>query len=292
MASYLRRLHPFGPFAVAAIALWIAAAMWSRHPTPVPLMLACGLSLPFAMGLLVRDVPRYVLALGLFGGIGALVAALVPGDLTIDYIWVYVFLVAASLVTTTIGWLIGMRSRREHPDSGVRDGIAIAIFLMCLLPVPVGLIERHRTVRESPGGTIDLDLDRGAVGSVALGSPQEAITTAFGTPQGRVSRRSPAFLPYDDVTFQVREGAVTEITVYEPPVQTADGLGLGDSISLFENEYPWLECSESMGGSDATDPYPTCRGLSPGGARVFIDGEYGKAGLPVELISIEPGPAQ
>lgn len=148
---------------------------------------------------------------------------------------------------------------------------------------------------------LTIDLHRGTVGGVGLGSSQRAIERRFGRPVAdargnsglptkapsidregwptlvgqppkRVSYRSliAGTMRYERMVFDTgpRIGAYY-VGIADPRMRTREGVRYGDSLETARRRYPFLRCG--IRNEDSEDiPYPYCKGRTARGVSVWF----------------------
>jgi hypothetical protein len=297
-------------YGVGCALLWVEIGIGDRYPIPWVLALIAFVGMNLAAGAVLggRWIPLMLLVF-----IGGVVTAGVIGDPA------YTKTMVAVLLTGIAGLLFGLgvpmrplleRARLAWGGRAVRiAGCLLAAAI--LLPVPIAIIGKHRTVRVTGDRPTLIDETRGTVNGVGLGATSAQVVAAFGRPpspwtshdpvtplNGDDSTGGPGHIParglhsrsgvlrYPDYSFYLQDDRVWTIEIVDQGAHTKRGVGVGDSMSLVQKAYPQLDCSEGDRGEDEPDPYPVCTGQTGPQHYMFFGGEYSDPGIPVKSITI------
>lgn len=185
---------------------------------------------------------------------------------------------------------------------------AVALLALVALPLPLALVEKHRTVRVEGARPRMIDERRGTIAGVGLGDRPAGVQATFGSaqpwrteqdtgpldpPDCRCDTASASpepsdrdtFLRYRKLSFWINGGRVRSIEIADPGARTTRGIGVGDSLSLVRRAYPELDCSESS-YSEESIPYPFCAGRTGARTSIYFSADYSRPGTPVMDITV------
>lgn len=295
-------------YLVAVVIMAVELATSERLPMPWWLVLAGFVGAQLGAGFLIGQWRWLALPL-LFVPAAGTAAALSDSDLLAAIGAVLLTGAGLPLLALGIGSAKVLGLTVSVRSSRVLAGVAVAMLAVVVLPLPIALVQKHRTVRFEGARPRIIDERRGAIAGVGLGDRPAGVLAAFG--QGRTSRtdrdtgpldppdcscdaasvpsgpsRRASYLRYRKLSFQINGDRVWDIEIVDPHARTTRGVGVGDSLSLVRRAYPELHCGESTYGPGEPTYYPFCAGRTGPGASIYFSADYTRPGTPVMYITV------
>jgi hypothetical protein len=276
-------------YAIATVAFWTAIGISGRHPLNWTALLVCYFAFNVGAGVLLKRWAA--LWLTLVVATAGLLAEITAGLITLAFFdnvssgvsrTIFIGSILALVVTPVIITL-GVLAGKAADDKGVTPFLLVVASYVCIagmaIPLAMEIINRHRTVHFNGTTTIQLDEQAGTANGVGLGASREQVEAVFGPdPTGAKFQNS---LDYDGVSFDFHEERVTAISTHHGGAETTGGVSVGDSLSIAQDAYATLSCTEVLGGSVELTPDPSCEAATGPGVKLHIDADYDQPGVPI-----------
>jgi hypothetical protein len=304
MGGRQRAIAVLTVYVVGCTLFWVEYGISDTYPVPWILTLLALAGINLTAGALLGW--RWI-ALVLLFPVGGIVTGSIKGDPAYTKTLVGFLLIVPTAALFALGVASGPLVRRLAGVPLVLTAGALA--LLIALPLPIALINKHRTVRVTGARPTLIDETRGTVRGIGLGTSRTQVISVFGPPPRPWTGRDPVgplngdpanpgsipaaglhsktdVLRYPDYSFFLQDDRVWSIEIIDRGAHTKRGLGVGDSISLIQKAYPQLDCHQDDRGEDEPDPYPVCSGQTGPYRYMFFGGDYAESGSPVKSITI------